>query len=87
MRERSRLGFPDDARALDEIAGGLNRMTLERFERIIDDPELEIVFFATNQTSARSGRALAALARLPGGRELCTFNVYALCRCRPARAR
>ena len=62
-------------------------MKLERFERIIDDPELEIVFFATNQTSARSVRALAALARLPGGRELCTFNVYALCRCRPARAR
>jgi len=83
MRERGRLGFPDDARTLDEIAGGLNRMTLERFERVLEDPELETVFFATNQTTARSGRVLAALARLPGARELCTFNAYALCRYRP----
>ena len=58
-------------------------MTLGRFERVLEDPELELLFFATNQTTARSGRLLKALARLPGARELCTFNVYALCRYRP----
>lgn len=83
MREWQRIGFPGGARTYAEIAGGLNKMTLTRFERVLEDPELERVFFASNQTRARSGRLLKALARLPGARELCTFNVYALCRFRP----
>jgi len=84
MREYARLGFPGPTASFADVAGGLNKMTLGRFEQILRDPELEIVYFQTNRTTARSGRALAALARLPGARELCTFNVYALARYRPA---
>jgi SAM-dependent methyltransferase len=83
MREWRRIGFPGGATTYAEIAGGLNKMTLGRFERVLEDPELERVFFATNQTTARSGRLLKTLARLPGAREACTFNVYALSRYRP----
>lgn len=86
MTQWQRIGFPGGARIYSEIAGGLNRMTLGRFERVLEDPELELLFLATNQTTARSGRVLKTLARLPGARELCTFNVYALCRYRPPGA-
>lgn len=78
------LGYPDGARTHREITGSLNQMTLRRFEAIVDDPDLQRLFLGTNQTTARSGRLLRAAARLPGLRELCTFNVYGLWRHQPA---
>ncbi len=56
MAQWQRIGFPGGARSYTEIAGGLNKMTLGRFERVLEDPELELAFLATNQTTARSGR-------------------------------
>ncbi|MDP2710642.1 MAG: class I SAM-dependent methyltransferase [Solirubrobacteraceae bacterium] len=84
MDRWQRLGYPDGARTHLEITGGLNRMTLRRFRSILDDPELEPIFLRTNQTHERSGRILRAAAKLPGLRELCTFNVYGLWRYQPA---
>jgi len=83
MDRWQRLGYPDGARTHLEITGGLNRMTLRRFLGIVDDPELERLLLRTNQTTARSGRVLRAVARVPKLRELCTFNVYGLWRYRP----
>jgi hypothetical protein len=55
-------------------------MTLGRFLSITDDPELTPLYVATNVTNSRLGKVLAALTRVPGAREYCTFNVYGLWR-------
>lgn len=83
LGERERLGYPDSGGRYEDVAGGLNRMTLGRFLSITDDPELTPVYLATNVTNSRLGKVLAALTRVPGAREYCTFNVYGLWRLAP----
>jgi SAM-dependent methyltransferase len=80
LAERRRLGFPDAEGGWDTVAGGLNKMTIGRFESITDDPELEAIHLATNAHGRRLGRLFTVLARVPGIREYFTFNVYGLWR-------
>jgi SAM-dependent methyltransferase len=78
LRERRRF-FPDQhPRHYGEIVGGLNQMTLARFEAIMAAGPLERVYYRTNASTHPAARLLALAARLPFAREYLTFNVYGL---------
>ncbi len=83
LEERAALGYPDGGGRYEDVAGGLNRMTLKRFLTITSDPQLEQVYLATNATQNRLGKVLRAASRVPGAREFCTFNVYGVWRLLP----
>jgi len=76
MAERRRFRPEEDARRFEEIRGGLNRMTLRRFERIMGSSGLERVYYATNVSDNPVVRAMGVASALPGFREFLTANVY-----------
>ena len=78
MDERRRFRPEEDARRFEEIKGGLNKMTLERFERIMAATRLERSYFATNVSASRVVRAMAVVQRIPPLREYFTANVYSI---------
>lgn len=87
MAERRRFRPDEDARRFEEIKGGLNRMTLARFEEIMARSGLEARYFEVNAAArARSfvRRALLTgmrfLARIPGLREYFAFSVHSVWR-------
>jgi 2-polyprenyl-3-methyl-5-hydroxy-6-metoxy-1,4-benzoquinol methylase len=63
-----------------EEAAGVNRMTLGRFEDIMESSGLECVHLATNVGRRRVLHVMRAGARLGGLREYLTQNVYGLWR-------
>jgi hypothetical protein len=79
MDERRRFR-PDRARTFGEVPGGLNKMTLERFERIIDSSGLETVYFATNVGDHPAVKAMRVINRFPSLREYFTTSVYGVWR-------
>jgi SAM-dependent methyltransferase len=80
LRERQRF-FPDQrVRSYGEIVGGLNQMTLARFESIIAANHLEQVYFRANASRHPAARLASLVARLPFAREYLTFNLYGLWR-------
>jgi SAM-dependent methyltransferase len=83
MAERRRFRPDEDARRFEEIRGGLNRMTLARFERIMGSSGLERVYYATNVSDNPIVRVMAAASALPGLEEFFTTNVYGLWRAAP----
>jgi SAM-dependent methyltransferase len=87
LAERRRFRPEEDARRYEDILGGLNRMTLARFQAVMAEAGLEQLGLRTNPAhSARSpGRnaalaAMAALSRVPGLREYFSFSVYGVWR-------
>lgn len=84
MDERRRFRPAEEAHSFEEIRGGLNRMTLGRFEAIMRSSRLECVSFETNVSAHPVVRAMKLLARLPPLRELFTTNVYGVWRKNPA---
>jgi len=76
MRERRRFRPEEDARRFEDIKGGLNRMTLERFEGIMAGSGLRCRSFAVNRSDGRMIRLLKAPSRVPAVREYFTSNVY-----------
>lgn len=76
MAERRRFRPAESATRFEEIRGGLNKMTLERFERIMRRPGLRTRFFAVNLSENPVVRAMDVVSRLPGMREYFTANVY-----------
>ncbi len=83
MAERRRFRPDEDARRWSEVKGGLNQMTLARFERIVGASGLEPVYFATNVGTSRAVKAMRAFSRVPPLREYFTQSVYTILR-RPA---
>ena len=80
LRERERF-FPDQrARHYGEIVGGLNQMTLARFESIIAANRLERVYFRANASRHPAATLFSLASRLPCAREYLTFNLYGLWR-------
>jgi SAM-dependent methyltransferase len=69
----ARRRFRDDgAQRFEHVEGGLNRMSVRRFERLVRRSGFEL-----RQLQCRPIRRAAALARLPLGRELFTSVVQA----------
>lgn len=78
MAERRRFRPNEDARSFAEIQGGLNEMTLARFEEIMAATGLERRHFATNVSDHPVVRAMAIVRRIPPLREYFTANVYSI---------
>jgi GT2 family glycosyltransferase/SAM-dependent methyltransferase len=83
MAERRRFRPDEDGRRYQEMAGGLNRMTLGRFRGIMESTGLEQVYFATNVSENPVVKAMKVVSRFPPLRELFTTSVYGVWR-RPA---
>jgi GT2 family glycosyltransferase/SAM-dependent methyltransferase len=80
MAERRRFRPDDGARTFGEVAGGLNKMTLARFEAIMASSGLERISFAVNVSDNPVVKAMKVVSRLPGLGELFTTNVYGVWR-------
>jgi SAM-dependent methyltransferase len=76
MRGRMRYRPEEKAQAYKDARGGFNKMTLGRFQRLVDGSGLKVLSFRTNASSGSVGRASRLLAAIPGLRELFTLNVY-----------
>ena len=87
MAERRRFRPDEDARRFEEIKGGLNRMTLARFESVMAGSGLEPVHLEVNAAAKTRSRIrwallglMRALARIPGLREYFAFSVHSVWR-------
>lgn len=77
-----RTDFRDDgAERFEEVEGGLNRMTVGKFRRLVREAGLRFDFF-----ELEAPRDLQFLVRLPGIRELFAKNVFAILRADDARS-
>jgi 2-polyprenyl-3-methyl-5-hydroxy-6-metoxy-1,4-benzoquinol methylase len=80
MAERRRFRPHENADHWDEVAGGLNQMTLGRFERIIAGTGFTPIYMRTNVGDRPGLKAFRELARIPGLREYFTVSVYGVWR-------
>ena len=80
MDERRRFRPDEDARRFEEIKGGLNKMTLARFSKIMESTGLECVYFATNVSAHPVVRLMKLVSHAPFAREYFTANVYSVWR-------
>lgn len=78
MEERRRFRPDEDARRFEQIKGGLNRMTLERFERIMAHSGLRPRYFVTNRSDGRLVGLMKTPSQIPALREYFTSNVYSV---------
>ena len=79
MDERRRFR-PDGAGAFEAVPGGLNKMTLARFQRIMASTGLETVYFATNVGDHPAVKAMRVISRVRPVREYFTTSVYGVWR-------
>jgi SAM-dependent methyltransferase len=80
LRERKRFRPDEDPTCFEEIRGGLNRMTLGRFQAIMAETGLEPTYFEVNRNDRKIARALDAFSRVPGLREYFAFSVHTVWR-------
>jgi len=80
MAERRRYRPDEHATCFEEIRGGLNRMTLARFRRIMGSTGLELVALETNRSDHPAFKAFRVLAAARPLREYFTSNVYGVWR-------
>jgi SAM-dependent methyltransferase len=85
LRERKRFRPDEDPTCFEEIRGGLNRMTLSRFEAIMAQGGLEPTYFEVNRNDRAIAKVLNAFSRIPGLREYFAFSVHTVWR-RPGGA-
>jgi len=72
---------PDDpAGSFATVQGGLNKMTLRRFEAIMAQAGVEPVFRATDPGERPVLRAMREIARVPPLREYFTVGIYTIWR-------
>lgn len=79
LDERRRFR-PDGARSFAEIPGGLNKMTLGRFLRIVEATGFETVYFVTNAGDHPLVKLMRIVSRVRPLREYFTTNVYGVWR-------
>ena len=84
MRERKRFRPDESAESFEQIRGGLNKMTFERYLSIITKSNLEFEFLRTNVSNKKSMVLFNILRRIPFCWEYFTVNVYSIVRLSPA---
>jgi hypothetical protein len=84
LRERRRYRPDEDPARYEDVKGGLNRMTLEKFQTTMAASGLEQEYLAINRNDRPIAKALNALASVPGLKEYLTFSVHSVWR-RPDR--
>ena len=80
LRERRRFRPDEHAERWSEVRGGLNQMTLARFEEIMDRVGLECTYFASNMGGGKGPQLARAASRIPPLREYFAASVYSLWR-------
>lgn len=80
LRERKRFRPGESPSRWEDIVGGLNRMTLARFNAIMRESRLECVSLRTNASEHGWTGLARSMSKLPGLREYLTFNVYSVWR-------
>lgn len=84
MHERMRFRPEQRAHRYEDFVGGLNRMTVERFEEIMRATGMECVYYATNVSDHKAVKLMRLLAKVPVGRRmwrhLFTANIYSVWR-------
>jgi SAM-dependent methyltransferase len=80
MAERRRFRPQEQAARFEEVSGGLNKMTLARFQEIVCASGMEVVYFRTNVSNNPAVRVMKAASRLPPLREFMTTSVYTILR-------
>jgi SAM-dependent methyltransferase len=80
MAERVRFRPEDPAESFATVRGGLNKMTLRRFDAIMSHTGLEPVFRATDPGERRVLRVMRQIARIPLLREYFTVGIYTIWR-------
>jgi SAM-dependent methyltransferase len=78
MAERRRFRPDEQANRFEDIVGGLNKMTLERFESTMAATGLEPEFVRHNAGDHPAVKAMDKLARIAPLREYFTNNVYGI---------
>jgi hypothetical protein len=78
MRERRRFRPEEQAMRFSEILGGLNKMTLARFQFIINSTGLNVEYFAANASATATMKVCNLLRSIPLLREYFTTSVYAV---------
>jgi SAM-dependent methyltransferase len=86
LRERKRYRPDEDPARFEDVLGGLNRMTLARFEGIMRRAELESTYFEINRNDRRIARLLDSFRRIPGLEEYFSFSVHSIWRHSPSDA-
>jgi len=80
MAERRRFRPNEQAERFSEVVGGLNKMTLARFRRIMASTGLTQAYLATNPGDRRGLKAMRTGAKIPGLEEYLTVGVYGIWR-------
>jgi SAM-dependent methyltransferase len=76
MAQRRKLIPDEQVRTYEEC--GVNRMTLERFRRIMNRSGLDCMFFSTNISEHPAVKVMRLASRIPLCEEYFTQNVYSL---------
>jgi SAM-dependent methyltransferase len=80
LDERRRFRPEEDPARYEDVIGGLNRMTLARFEQVMRDSGLETRYLRCNASDGRMVSAMKVPSRVPALREYFTSNVYGVFR-------
>jgi SAM-dependent methyltransferase len=80
MKVRRKYRPNEAATCYEEVRGGMNRMTVKKFKRIMASSGLHEEFFALNKGTHPAHRVLRLLSKLPFGREIFTANMYGIWR-------
>jgi 2-polyprenyl-3-methyl-5-hydroxy-6-metoxy-1,4-benzoquinol methylase len=80
MAERKRFRPDEDAKSFEQILGGLNKMTLNKFLTLIRKNRLEFEYFKVNRSPTKLMFLFNILRRIPLCREFFTQNVYCVAR-------
>jgi SAM-dependent methyltransferase len=82
LLELRRFLKDENNKSFKQIAGGLNKMTLKRYLKIVQDRGFEFEFFKTNVSSNLKERSLLRIFRIlcliPPIREYFTVNLYSI---------
>jgi SAM-dependent methyltransferase len=78
MEERRRFRPHEDAQRFEDILGGLNKMTLARFEAIMAATGMRRLYFRTNVSDNPVVRAMSVARRVPALREYFTASVHSI---------
>jgi SAM-dependent methyltransferase len=76
LAERKRFRPDEDPARYEDVLGGLNRMTVERFAQVIEESGLEPRYLRYNASDGRLVQAMKVPSRIPPLREYFTSNVY-----------
>jgi SAM-dependent methyltransferase len=81
MRERRRFRPEESAQTFAEVKGGLNKMTLAKFQAAIKNTSLQPLYLRTNVHQRKLTRLFSVLRHIPWCKEYFTFNIYSIWRC------